>query len=61
MELKPGMTVLMKKQHPCGCARFRITRTGADIGAVCTGCGRQLLLPRVKFEKAMKGIADTDA
>ena len=57
LELSVGMLVEMKKPHPCGNVQFRITRTGADIRAVCCGCGREILIPRVKFEKAVKKVA----
>ena len=30
-ELRVGDLVQMKKPHPCGSLRWRITRTGADI------------------------------
>ena len=52
-----GDVIRMKKPHPCGNVQFRITRTGADIRAVCCGCGREILIPRVKFEKAVKKVA----
>ena len=54
--LAVGMLVEMKKIHPCGSAEFKVTRTGADIRAVCCGCGREMLVPRVKFEKSVKKI-----
>ena len=50
------MTVKMKKPHPCGGNTFRILRTGTDVRCVCETCGRELFLPRVKFEKAMKPL-----
>lgn len=49
-----GDLVEMKKKHPCGTALFRVERTGSDIRVVCTGCGRDLEMPRVKFERAVK-------
>ena len=55
--LSVGMLVEMKNPHPCGNVQFRITRTGADIRAVCCGCGREIFIPRVKFEKAVKKVA----
>ena len=58
MKLQPDVTVLMKKKHPCGASLFRIIRAGSDVRAVCTGCGRDVTLPRDKFEKCVKMIAE---
>jgi hypothetical protein len=51
-----GDIVKMKKQHPCGSFEWAITRTGIDFGLKCQGCGRWVMIPRVKFEKAVKSI-----
>ena len=51
-----GDLVILKKPHPCGESRFRVLRTGADIRLKCEGCGRDLMLPREKAEKAVKQI-----
>lgn len=51
-----GDIVKMKKQHPCGAYEWEITRTGIDFGLKCTGCGRFVMIPRPKFEKAVKAI-----
>lgn len=51
-----GDIVEMKKEHPCGSKEWEIIRTGADIKIKCTGCGRIVMLPRVKFEKGVKKI-----
>lgn len=51
-----GDVVKMKKAHPCGSAEWEITRTGMDIGMKCCGCGHYVMLPRVKFVKAFKGV-----
>lgn len=59
LPLCAGMHVQMKKNHPCGCATFLILRAGADVRARCTNCGRELMMGRVKFEKAVKRILDT--
>ncbi|MCD8016548.1 MAG: DUF951 domain-containing protein [Oscillospiraceae bacterium] len=46
----------MKKQHPCGSARWQVLRTGADFRLKCQGCGREVFGPRAKFEKNIKFI-----
>lgn len=53
-----GDVVRMKKQHPCGSYIWEITRTGIDIGLKCRGCGRRVMIPRTKFERACKEITE---
>lgn len=54
-----GDIVKMKKPHPCGSDRWEITRTGLDFGLKCLGCKRQVMIPRVKFEKGVKTIIES--
>lgn len=57
-----GDTLEMKKEHPCGAKRFQVLRIGSDIRLVCEGCGRDMVLPREKVEKALRKVipaADT--
>lgn len=49
--LKIGDKVTLKKGHPCGANEWEITRVGADIGLVCAGCGRKVMLSRADFDK----------
>jgi hypothetical protein len=51
-----GDIVKMKKVHPCGSSEWEVRRTGIDFGLKCQGCGRYVMIPRAKFEKAVKGI-----
>lgn len=51
-----GDVVKMKKVHPCGSDEWQIYRTGIDFGITCQGCGRKVMVPRPKFEKAVKSI-----
>ena len=51
-----GDLLEMKKPHPCGARVMRVMRVGSDMRVVCTGCGRDLTLPRVKLEKAVRQI-----
>lgn len=48
--------VQMKKTHPCGSDRWEILRTGMDFRIKCLGCGRMVMLPRVKFEKSVRRV-----
>lgn len=51
-----GDLLEMKKPHPCGARVMCVMRVGSDMRVVCTGCGRDLTLPRVKLEKAVRQI-----
>lgn len=51
MGVKIGDTVKMKKQHPCGCDTFKVTRIGMDFKLVCTQCGREVMMPRKAAER----------
>ena len=48
---KLNSKVIMKKNHPCGTNLWLITRLGVDIKIKCINCGREIMLPRVDFEK----------
>ncbi len=54
LEIRMGDVVRLRKPHPCGGYEWRVVRLGADIGMVCTTCGRRVLLPRREFEKRVK-------
>lgn len=58
MELHLNDRVELKKQHPCGCKTFIITRVGMDIKWRCEGCGREIMLPRSKAEKSIKRVLE---
>ena len=51
-----GNTLELKKAHPCGSKRFTVLRVGSDIRIVCTGCGRDMTIARIKLEKSIKKI-----
>lgn len=51
-----GDILELKKPHPCGEKRFTVMRTGSDVRIVCCGCKRDMTLPRIKLEKAIKKI-----
>lgn len=56
VKLAAGDLLRMKKQHPCGSDTFRVVRVGSDIRMVCTGCGRDLTVERIKIEKNIKTV-----
>lgn len=51
-----GDRLILKKKHPCGADAFTVLRTGSDVRIVCTGCGRDMTLPRLTVEKSIKKI-----
>jgi len=56
IKVEPGEIVQLRKKHPCGSDRWEVVRVGVDIGLVCQGCGRRILLPRSKFNKQCKAV-----
>lgn len=54
-----GDKVQLRKRHPCGSDVWTVVRTGADIGLVCTGCGRRVLLDRPLFRKRVKKLLES--
>ncbi len=55
-KIRVGDRLELKKKHPCGISLFEVLRVGSDIRIVCTGCGRDLVLPREKLERALRKI-----
>lgn len=55
---KLNSKVIMKKNHPCGTNLWLITRLGVDIKIKCINCGREIMLPRVDFEKKLKKVVE---
>ena len=53
-----GDIVMMKKAHPCGTNRSKITRVGADIKIECQGCGHIVMMTRQKFDKGLKKVIE---
>lgn len=60
MDIKVGDRLLMKKPHPCGSKEFCVLRIGMDFKLKCTGCGHEVMVPRVKAEKNIKKIIEKD-
>jgi hypothetical protein len=56
MDLRLDDVVHLRKPHPCGGHEWRVVRLGADIGAICTTCGRRVMMPRARFERQVKQI-----
>ena len=60
MDIRVGDILTMKKTHPCGSARWQVTRTGADFKLRCLGCGREVMGARSKFERNIKNVDRTE-
>ena len=56
MDISVGDTIYTRTKHPCGAARFEVLRVGLDFRIRCTGCGREVMLPRAKIEKNIKKV-----
>ena len=55
-----GDIVKLKKGHPCGENKWEILRTGVDIKIRCTGCDRQVWIPRIEFNRRVKKVLDKE-
>ena len=58
-EYRFGDVLIFKKPHPCGSARWKILRAGADLKLQCEGCGRTIMLERWEAEKRIRAIEKT--
>ena len=56
MDVQVKDILLMKKAHPCGGKEWDVLRIGMDFRLRCRTCGRELMIPRSKAEKAIKKI-----
>jgi hypothetical protein len=60
VQLKLGDIVVMKKPHPCGSKEFEITRLGVDYKLRCKGCGREIMIARIKADKSIKAVKNDE-
>ena len=51
-----GDTLELKKPHPCGDRRFTVLRVGSEMRIRCLGCGHDMVMDRIKLEKAVKHL-----
>lgn len=56
MDIRVGDRLTMKKPHPCGSKSWLVLRVGMDFKLKCQGCGREVMLPRVKAEKNIRAV-----
>ena len=60
IKFKQNDIIELKKPHPCGSTQFKILRVGSDVRVVCQGCGRDMVIDRIKLEKATKKLLSRD-
>ena len=60
MDINVGDVLKLKKQHPCGSKTFLVLRSGMDFRLRCTGCGHEVMVPRVKIEKNIRKITHAE-
>ena len=58
MEYNIGEIVELKKPHPCGSNRWKITRIGVDFKFICMGCGHIITIQRPDAIKKIKRKID---
>ena len=58
LELRVDDQLTLARPHPCGSREWRVTRTGADIGLACLGCGRRVFLERRAVERRFRGFTE---
>ena len=56
IRMRVGDTLELKKPHPCGEKKFRVMRVGSEVRIICVGCGRDMVLDRVKLERAIRKL-----
>ena len=61
MEIKTfgvGDTLNLKKNHACSptAKQMLVLMAGSDVKVRCIGCGREMIIPRVKLEKSIKNV-----
>ena len=58
LHLRVGDRITLAKQHPCGGRTWQVVRLGADIGLVCDGCQRRVMLERRELERRFRGFLE---
>ncbi len=56
IQMHVGDMLELKKPHPCGNHIFKVLRVGSEVRILCQKCRRDMVLDRVKLERAVKSI-----
>ena len=59
IKFKVGDVLELKKKHPCGENHFKVLRVGGEMRLSCIGCGHDLIIDRIKLEKATKKVTSS--
>ena len=51
-----GDVLELKKPHPCGGRSFTVLRVGGEMRIRCMTCGHDMVIDRIKLEKAVRRI-----
>lgn len=61
LDLRMGDVLRMRRKHPCGAFDWTVVRLGADIGLVCSGCGRRVLMSRDTVRRRARSVVERGA
>ncbi len=61
LDVRVGDVLRMRRKHPCGSVDWDVVRVGADIGIVCRGCGRRVLMRRDMLRRRVKAFLERGA
>ncbi len=56
IKIEVGDILELRKPHPCGQSFFEVLRTGSEVRIKCVGCGRDMVMERVKLERAVRHV-----
>ncbi len=56
MDINVGDVLELKKMHPCGSNKWKVTRVGMDFKLSCCGCAHEIMIERHKIEKRIKKV-----
>ena len=61
LDVRVGDVVRMRRKHPCGSVDWDVVRVGADIGIVCRGCQRRVLMRRDVLRRRVRAFLERGA
>ncbi len=61
LDVRVGDVLRMRRKHPCGSVDWDVVRVGADIGIVCRGCQRRVLMRRDVLRRRVRAFLDRGA
>lgn len=61
LAFRVGDKLELKKPHPCGGRTFEVLRVGGEMRIRCLSCGHDMVLDRIKLEKAVRQMKITPA